>query len=47
MNGDKGPGLEPFTSAYPQYGSGGEQQLVPVVKPTIVDFSNISLLPDK
>lgn len=47
MDGDEGPGLKSFTSAYPKYGSDGEQQLVPVTRPTTVDFSDVTLLPEK
>ncbi|MNC81730.1 hypothetical protein D3C81_2001530 [compost metagenome] len=28
-HGGKGPDLEPFTEAYPEYGKGGARQLVP------------------
>ena len=44
-NGGKGPGLEPFTSAYPEYGRGGEAQLLPTEK-TAVKFDDVDFLPE-
>nr|EKV53014.1 hypothetical protein EaACW_3026 [Erwinia amylovora ACW56400]QJQ53310.1 hypothetical protein EHX00_0603 [Erwinia amylovora]CBA22831.1 hypothetical protein predicted by Glimmer/Critica [Erwinia amylovora CFBP1430]CBJ45278.1 hypothetical protein EAM_0603 [Erwinia amylovora ATCC 49946]CCO79869.1 hypothetical protein BN432_3090 [Erwinia amylovora Ea356]CCO83674.1 hypothetical protein BN433_3117 [Erwinia amylovora Ea266]CCO87432.1 hypothetical protein BN434_3063 [Erwinia amylovora CFBP 2585]CCO len=45
-NGDKGPGYELFTSAYPQYGKGGALQLLPAEKGYSVFFDKISILPE-
>ncbi|MDQ1816067.1 hemagglutinin repeat-containing protein [Massilia sp. CCM 9210] len=44
--GDKGPSLEPFTSAYPQYGAGGAAQLLPAARGTVVKFDSIVVLPE-
>ncbi|MCX4160654.1 MULTISPECIES: DUF6531 domain-containing protein [Paraburkholderia] len=44
--GDKGPELEPVTSAYPEYGAGGQAQLLPAVKGTQVDFDEVTILPE-
>ena len=41
--GDKGPGLEPFTRCYPEYGKGGAQQYI--FKGTI-KFKNVKLIGD-
>ena len=41
--GDKGPGLEPFTRCYPEYGRGGTQQYI--FKGTI-KFKNVKLIGD-
>ncbi len=46
-NGDKGPGYELFTSAYPEYGRGGELQLLPIEKGYSVSFDKVSILPEK
>jgi len=44
-NGGAGPGLEPYTSSYPQYGTGGAAQLVPIFPSTIVDLTRSTVLP--
>ena len=44
INGGAGPGLEPYAKSYPQYGAGGEAQLVPVNKGSSVIFKEIELL---
>lgn len=41
--GDKGPGLEPFTRCYPEYGKGGCQQFI--YKGTI-NFKNVDIIED-
>ncbi len=41
--GDKGPGLEPFTHCYPEYGKGGQQQFI--YKGTI-KFDNVDIIGD-
>ena len=41
--GDKGPGLEPFTRCYPEYGKGGCQQFI--YKDTIY-FKNVDIIED-
>lgn len=41
--GDKGPGLEPFTRCYPEYGKGGCQQFI--YKGTIY-FKNVDIIED-
>jgi len=46
-NGGKGPGLEPFTSTYPQYGAGGQAQLVPLIPGSKVQFRKITVLPSE
>lgn len=46
-NGGKGPGLEPFTSTYPQYGTGGEAQLVPLISGSKVQLRKITVLPSE
>ncbi|WP_236562942.1 RHS repeat-associated core domain-containing protein [Pseudomonas koreensis] len=46
--GGKGPNLEPFTKAYPGYGTGGARQLIP--KPgttTIIKADEVTILPEK
>ncbi len=43
--GGQGPGLEPFANSYPEYGSGGEQQLKPNER-MWVRFDQIRLLPE-
>ncbi len=45
-NGDKGPGLELFTSAYPQYGKGGAVQLLPIEKNLPVTFDKVTIIPE-
>ncbi|WP_323859358.1 RHS repeat-associated core domain-containing protein, partial [Xenorhabdus doucetiae] len=45
-NGGDGPGLELFTSAYPQYGKGGAVQLLPIEKDFPVKFGRITVLPE-
>lgn len=42
--GDKGANLEPFTQAYPDYGSGGIRQLVPVTRGTIIQFFDLEII---
>jgi hypothetical protein len=44
--GGTGSDLEPFTTAYPQYGKGGAQQLVPS-KTTIIKADKVDILPKK
>ena len=46
-NGGVGPELEPYTSSYPQLGSGGQAQLVPVIPGTTVKLNNLTVLPKK
>jgi hypothetical protein len=46
-NGGIGPGLEPYTISYPQYGVGGQAQLVPAIPGTIVQLNKITILPKK
>ena len=46
-NGDKVPGNELFTSAYPKYGRGGELQFLPIEKGYSVSFDKVSILPEK
>lgn len=41
--GDKGPGLEPFTCCYPEYGKGGAQQFI--YKGNI-NFKNVEIIGD-
>ncbi|UDN35158.1 RHS repeat domain-containing protein [Proteus sp. NMG38-2] len=45
-NGGKGPELELFTSAYPQYGKGGAVQLLPVEKNLPVTFDKVTIIPE-
>ncbi|MFP6562280.1 DUF6531 domain-containing protein [Paraburkholderia sp. B3] len=45
-NGDNGTDLEPITSAYPEYGSGGQAQLLPAAPGTKVSLDNVTLLPE-
>ncbi|CDL81795.1 hypothetical protein [Xenorhabdus cabanillasii] len=45
-NGDKGPGLELFTSAYPEYGKGGAVQLLPIEKNLPVTFDKVTIIPE-
>ncbi|MEN4818643.1 RHS repeat-associated core domain-containing protein, partial [Pantoea agglomerans] len=45
-NGDKGPGYELFTSAYPQYGRGGALQLLPTEKGYSVLFDKVDIIPE-
>jgi len=45
-NGDKGPGYELFTSAYPEYGRGGVLQLLPTEKGHLVLFDKVNILPE-
>ncbi len=44
-HGGQGLGLEPFANSYPEYGSGGEQQLKPSER-IWVRFDQIRLLPE-
>ncbi|WP_254700422.1 beta strand repeat-containing protein [Trinickia violacea] len=46
-NGGAGPRLEPYTNAYPQYGTGGQAQLVPAIPGTKVQLKNVTVLPSK
>ena len=46
-NGGADPELEPYTSAYPEYGSGGQAQLVPVVPGSTVQLQKVTLLPEE
>lgn len=41
--GDKGPGLEPFTRCYPEYGKGGCQQFMYKGK---IYFKNVDIIDD-
>lgn len=41
--GGNGPGLEPFTSVYPEYGTGGAQQLV---TDQMIYFTKVEVLPE-
>jgi len=44
--GDKdGEALEPFTSAYPEYGKGGAQQLH--ADKAIIDYDKVDILPEE
>jgi RHS repeat-associated protein len=45
--GGKGPELEPFTTAYPQYGKGGSRQLIPKPGPSPVNIKadEVTILP--
>ena len=43
--GDEGPDLEPFTTSYPQFGKGGEQQFI--YDKGYIKFNKIDLLEDK
>ncbi|WP_369427118.1 RHS repeat-associated core domain-containing protein [Providencia sp. PROV236] len=45
-NGGKGPELELFTSAYPQFGKGGAVQLLPVEKNLSVTFDKVTIIPE-
>lgn len=45
-NGDKGPGYELFTSAYPEYGRGGALQLLPTQKGYSVFFDQVNIIPE-
>jgi RHS repeat-associated protein len=46
--GGKGPNLEPFTKAYPEYGTGGSQQLIPKPgNPTVIKVDEVTILPEK
>ncbi|HEX4504041.1 MAG TPA: RHS repeat-associated core domain-containing protein [Scandinavium sp.] len=45
-NGGKGPELEIFTSSYPQYGDGGAIQLLPSERGTVINFNNLTILPE-
>lgn len=42
-NGGAGPGLEPFTASYPELGSGGQAQLVPVLPGTTVQLKGVTV----
>lgn len=44
--GNKGSIPEPFTSYYPQYGTGGERQLIPDRKMN-VKFDYVQIIPEK
>ncbi|CAI8829989.1 hypothetical protein EMIT0P100_10834 [Pseudomonas sp. IT-P100] len=45
--GGKGPNLEPFTKAYPEYGTGGSQQLIPKPgNPTVIKVDEVTILPE-
>jgi len=46
-NGGAGPKLEPFTSSYPQFGSGGQAQLVPILPGTTVQLKDVTVIPEK
>lgn len=46
-NGGTGPGLEPYTKAYSQYGTGGQAQLVPVTSDTKVQLKNVTVIPSE
>ena len=43
--GDTGKDLEPFTESYPEYGQGGELQMIPIEK-TIIKYDRLDLLPN-
>jgi len=45
-NGGEGPGLDLFTSSYPEYGKGGALQLLPMEKGTTINFDDITILPE-
>ncbi|WP_230203452.1 RHS repeat domain-containing protein, partial [Pseudomonas syringae] len=46
--GGKGPNLEPFTKAYPEYGTGDARQLIPKPgNPTIIKVDEVTILPEK
>lgn len=47
INGGAGPELEPYTMAYPEYGSGGHAQLVPAIPGSTVQLRNVTLLPEE
>lgn len=45
-HGGKGPDLEPFTEAYPEYGKGGARQLVPNTDESLyIKADEIDILP--
>ena len=46
--GDKGPGLEPITSFYPQYGRGGAAQVIAKeeYRPLMINFFEVKILPE-
>ncbi|HEX5484952.1 MAG TPA: hypothetical protein VFX23_03040 [Limnobacter sp.] len=44
-HGGSGVNLEPFTSAYPHYGSGGVQQLIPS-KAINIEAIDVNILPE-
>ena len=43
--GDTGKDLEPFTESYPEYGQGGELQMIPIEK-MIIKYDRLDLLPN-
>ncbi|MBU6957226.1 hypothetical protein KRR23_05690 [Pseudomonas sp. CVAP len=46
--GGTGPNLEPFTKAYPEYGTGGSRQLIPKPgDPTYIKIDEVAILPEK
>ncbi|WP_160312484.1 hypothetical protein [Caballeronia mineralivorans] len=45
--GEVGPRLESITSAYAEYGAGGQAQLVLAIPKSTVDFYKVTLLPEE
>ena len=43
--GDTGKDLEPFTESYPEYGQGGELQMIPIEK-MIIKYDRLDILPN-
>ena len=44
--GDSGLVLEPITRSYPDYGKGGQFQLLPADKGTVIRFERLDLIPE-